>query len=380
MYPQVFGRNPDSGGLTYWTNRLASKKITRQGLMVQFTQSSEMKSKFSTRVAAALGISQQSYSRKINAFTSANIKCYGTVVTDAAGKWCQINANQTGSAVFSAQVTDGIIKDDASYVICYDVATTGVDNTTHQFALFAKQLQNSVNDATLVENINGGGGVVPLNGKSCLNYTDTKDKIKSFLAYVISKDQTANSLVKVNLDTLYLGQVLNQDSGFLQKQPNAQTTQGAGGPIKLGTQTKNTAYTVHSVQSDSTKTQPYLAHTTEFFSGKKSVLGLECEPGYGKQATVRATVTNVDTGEKLTNSELEFVEYDSSDNQYIRRFKPEQNITLPSSLSYYAAPDISFKTESTKPIRAKVALTIVNGNCSATNSSRGYNFWWSYQN
>jgi|GEM_PF-2946598 len=89
MYPQVFGRAPDSGGLKYWTDRLNKKTITRHALMVNFTESSEMKRNFAYTVAKDLGISDDLAGDKV---ATGSIECYGTVETKSDGsKWCSVN-------------------------------------------------------------------------------------------------------------------------------------------------------------------------------------------------------------------------------------------------------------------------------------------------
>ena len=41
VYNNVLGRTPDQGGLDYWTKKLNDKKISRGGVMLQFSESSE---------------------------------------------------------------------------------------------------------------------------------------------------------------------------------------------------------------------------------------------------------------------------------------------------------------------------------------------------
>jgi hypothetical protein len=48
VYENVMERQPDSGGLNYWIGRLNAGKISRGGLMLQFSESSEFKRKFGT--------------------------------------------------------------------------------------------------------------------------------------------------------------------------------------------------------------------------------------------------------------------------------------------------------------------------------------------
>jgi hypothetical protein len=43
VYQNVFERQPDSGGLNYWTGKLDRKEISRGAVIVQFSESSEGK-------------------------------------------------------------------------------------------------------------------------------------------------------------------------------------------------------------------------------------------------------------------------------------------------------------------------------------------------
>jgi hypothetical protein len=47
--PNVLERDPDSGGLAYWVSRLDAGKISRGGVMVQFSEGSEFKRKSGTQ-------------------------------------------------------------------------------------------------------------------------------------------------------------------------------------------------------------------------------------------------------------------------------------------------------------------------------------------
>jgi hypothetical protein len=46
VYQNVLERQPDSGGLAYWIGKLDTKKISRGGLMLQFSESSEYQRNF----------------------------------------------------------------------------------------------------------------------------------------------------------------------------------------------------------------------------------------------------------------------------------------------------------------------------------------------
>jgi hypothetical protein len=46
VYNNVLNRTPDPGGYNYWVKRLNEKKITRGGVMLQFSESSEFKRKY----------------------------------------------------------------------------------------------------------------------------------------------------------------------------------------------------------------------------------------------------------------------------------------------------------------------------------------------
>lgn len=54
IYQNVFDRDPDSSGLTYWTRQLDTKAKTRGEVMLAFSESSEFLTKTNVRVAAIL--------------------------------------------------------------------------------------------------------------------------------------------------------------------------------------------------------------------------------------------------------------------------------------------------------------------------------------
>lgn len=95
MYPQVFGRAPDPSGLKYWVDRLNAKSVTRQAMMTNFTQSSEMKRNFAQTVARDLGVLENLAGEKI---TTGNIECYGSIESRTDGsKWCNVNIKQNSA-------------------------------------------------------------------------------------------------------------------------------------------------------------------------------------------------------------------------------------------------------------------------------------------
>lgn len=55
VYNNVFARAPDSAGLAYWVDRLDTNTITRQAMIVEFSESPE----FATRTDAAITAFQQ---------------------------------------------------------------------------------------------------------------------------------------------------------------------------------------------------------------------------------------------------------------------------------------------------------------------------------
>ena len=62
VYNNVLSRTPDQGGLDYWTKKLDDKKITRGGVMLQFSESSENKRKQGLN-SELVGVSLRMYRR-----------------------------------------------------------------------------------------------------------------------------------------------------------------------------------------------------------------------------------------------------------------------------------------------------------------------------
>lgn len=62
VYNNVLGRPGDQAGMDYWLNRLNAKKITRGGLMAQFSESSEFKRKYGLD-CDLVGVSLRMYRR-----------------------------------------------------------------------------------------------------------------------------------------------------------------------------------------------------------------------------------------------------------------------------------------------------------------------------
>lgn len=50
VYNNVFARAPDAAGLAYWTQQLDSEAITRQGMIVEFSESDEFKARSDTPI------------------------------------------------------------------------------------------------------------------------------------------------------------------------------------------------------------------------------------------------------------------------------------------------------------------------------------------
>lgn len=122
MYPQVFGRDPDAGGLAYWTNRLNRGTISRHSMMASFVQSSEMKRSFATLVADALNIHPSEIGERIKSYSSEEVSCYGTVTTDSAGKkWCEVStanaSSESRSIVFASVSTKDVVSTDGRYAL-----------------------------------------------------------------------------------------------------------------------------------------------------------------------------------------------------------------------------------------------------------------------
>ena len=54
IYPNIFGRQPDPSGLTYWTGQLDAKTKTRGDVMVGFSESSEGRRRMAPQVFITL--------------------------------------------------------------------------------------------------------------------------------------------------------------------------------------------------------------------------------------------------------------------------------------------------------------------------------------
>lgn len=62
VYSNVLGRQGDQAGMDYWLNRLNNNKITRGGLMAQFSESSEFRNKYGLN-CDLVGVSLRMYRR-----------------------------------------------------------------------------------------------------------------------------------------------------------------------------------------------------------------------------------------------------------------------------------------------------------------------------
>lgn len=116
MYPQVFGRDPDPSGLKFWTNRLNSKRVSRESMMVQFTESSEMKRSFFLQVAQALNLRLESFSTTIAEVPQSRVRCLGSETRAENKNLCISPDENTALRVDLA----GIVKNDGAYLVSYD--------------------------------------------------------------------------------------------------------------------------------------------------------------------------------------------------------------------------------------------------------------------
>ncbi len=152
MYPQVFGRAPDPSGLKYYTGKLTAKTITREGMMVEFTQSSEMKRSYAGQVAQALGITPERYLKTVNNVPTDKVTCYGQKIRKADGKdWCSVSlssAVQTPekNIVVASVPISSYVSSSANYTLC---GLTELKNTIIKPA----------------NNINVGGGLRTIKGQ-----------------------------------------------------------------------------------------------------------------------------------------------------------------------------------------------------------------------
>lgn len=126
IYKQVFGRDADPGGLTYWKGRLDNKSSTRAQVVVSLSESNENKRNSINRVASALGIKfDKSKLRKIN---PGKIECLGTVSSYNGDNWCSVKlANPSPQAILKVSLTFR-----GSYQTIYNQYSTrlvGVDNS-----------------------------------------------------------------------------------------------------------------------------------------------------------------------------------------------------------------------------------------------------------
>jgi len=392
MYPQVFGRQPDAAGLKYWTGQLDVGKYTRPQLMAFFTQSNEMKTRFSTKVAAALGIYPTTYSQKLTTFGDVSTKCYGTVVTDTTGKWCTIAANATATVMLSATVPSDIVKTDGAYVLCYNESRSGVIQTSPAYyRVQAELVRNSLADNVLYlsSDMMGAWSSTSGNGSNCNIFITAKEDLGSFIMTAFGSGQSASGTHKIDMNSLYLGKLNNQGTTILSKLPSAVKLETTSSQITMGPGvTKNKNYVYYSINSDSTKPQPYLTHQTGYFIGKKSVTNLMCENlDYmspilkvpSAKATLTPTVINADNGKAMSGYEFVTTEYDVNNNAYQRKFYPGQAINLSTDSSKYYTNGymvLRMDNTSTTPVRAKIDMTITNGSCRAVNTPWEYNLWF----
>lgn len=54
MFPQVFGRAPDTARLKYWVDKLNAKTTTYEKMMIGFNESPEIKDSFKAKVLAVI--------------------------------------------------------------------------------------------------------------------------------------------------------------------------------------------------------------------------------------------------------------------------------------------------------------------------------------
>lgn len=275
MYPQVFERAPDAEGLKYWVDKLNTKTITREKLMVGFTQSPEMKSKFIAKVAEALDLQKWQITSTTKKYRSSEVICYGTKAFDTRlGKdACKIDYDAShGSARISEQqytLLAGVNFASVSsgkYAICFDWRIEGIGTTPIQSGGLSPResytnLGLNVNDLTLssgntYSTANSGANYT----KSCNTFMIAAGKTKS-VAFTPLASHTSTNGAKgrayIALDTIELKkETLTQLAQIADQNPTIYSQTVQPGPkytIRNNTITSNYLWQTYSASSENTQ-------------------------------------------------------------------------------------------------------------------------------
>lgn len=384
MYPQVFGRSPDAGGLAYWTNKLNKGAISRHSMMASFVQSSEMKRTFSTRVAIALGIDLDEISKdKIQLKDVAS--CNGSTSLDGSRKWCSTKVGSTGYTHFAlADVNisgQTGVNTPGEYLVCAafrslnDVkqstsnplkyVATGVvpatgplsaDSELHNF--ISQYMYNTNSDPKNADGVTKCESIQILpSAESTLSFfassagqPDAAEVGVDINSIAISKITASNDVVFVESFDANRSTVFSPCSTYNPAaECNNSTVYKNGAPITIPIR-QNFGVTV-----DPNSQKPNWVHQTDYIQGK-NYIRYHMQPR-SDTVSVELDVTNARTGERIDNYKVfELAGYDSSGEQIFTELN-KYSLTFRGGDGTYGDLYIDFDMQSPTSVRTELSYT-----------------------
>lgn len=405
MYPQVFGRAPDSSGLAYWTNKLTTKKVTRESLMTQFTQSGEMQRNFASRVALALGVDLFRISSPVATLNEANVTCNATVTFDSKNtKWCGADV----SKVFDF----GYTKVNSQALLSIPIAnfTQNLQGTQYDQLCFDLRVKNVTQDpnggqSTLsVLGLDGGvttGGKAVNNtpsrsvseyntfnashqGRSCINFIEVNNKVKELLILVSGEKQPAGAEVAIALSNIGLRSTKEQPRSYAYEQGAGTIVDAIDGSTSGGwspTSIRGAELRIYSKpmlqRLNPNDAKPHWVQKTDFQQGKARI-DMHSEAAFSewdKVSKVSVRLTDIATG-----SPVKFKLYqrstDSSTGKttLVTQDSTAQPFTVQQD-GWNGEGDFWIEFESTKPIKLKFEADWVSGPVVYNSDSQYYKSW-----
>lgn len=334
MYPQVFGRQADTGGLSYWTNRLTSKKITREGLMVQFTQSSEMKNAFASRVALALNIDLRGITTAFKTFDKSEVTCNATLSTASNGvPMCNttvdnrvgLDFNPTG--VFSrglvtipVEAVTNSLQSPTTYGICFNYTANKItygNTSTATFDIWA--LDRLPTTAGVQGYRNVSVNPVPYNSKDAsvsqikCTYFELRKNVKYVAILVASQGQSAGASLGISLNSVELRKTNYKTtvSGDEQQSGQIYTRNTGFVPAYIDGSTRGIYDLPREQRLKLSDARPHWVHKTDYVQGKFNIRLASTFLNTSESQQLSPRKINIQLKDAVTGVPINFTYYQS---------------------------------------------------------------------
>ena len=370
MYLQAFGSNPDPSTLSYWTNKLKSKSVTRQTMMVNFTQSEEMKRAFSTTVAGALRIDPKYYLTELSNIPDSSLTCYGTKVIIKGKTNCRVKLspdNKESTAVVSTIFPAKIADEDGQYTVCFSYSGDTADSEFHAYYSAVNNLSDSPIQRIGVDsggglNLDRGSGVK----RSCKSNVLSKEELKKTLLISANKYTNRNgSIIDIDMSSIQIGRAKERVISLLREQPGVESRQFTlPEKLKVGSASaKKVTMINYTLRAPNSRGNSYISAVTPTFSGK-AYTTIGCNNFASSDAILKVVLTDAKTSKLISKGYTVVTKkYGSKKDETI--YKPGQDIVMPQSGTSFSTVEMDNGATARS---VKIETQVKRGSCTTTSS------------